>query len=116
MAKYLKFQDKNFSVGDTLRVHVLIKEDAEKSRIQIFEGILIAVDNKEQNTMFTVRKIGSDGIGIERIFPLHSPIVADIELKKSGRVRRAKLHYLRGRIGKTATNIKQELETPASTQ
>ncbi len=110
MAKYLNYNDTQFSIGDTIRVHVQIKE-GDKSRIQIFEGILIAVDNREQNTMFTVRKLGADGVGIERIFPRHTPSIAMIDLKKSGSVRRAKLHYLRSRIGKKATNIKQEVSS-----
>ena len=113
MANHLTYNDKEFSVGDTIRVHVSIKEEGDKTRIQVFEGILIAVDNRESNKMFTVRKIGTDSIGIERIFPVDAPFIANIELKKAGKVRRAKLHYLRGRVGKTATNIKQNLETEA---
>jgi large subunit ribosomal protein L19 len=86
--------------GDTVRVHVKIKE-GEKYRIQVFEGVVIAQKNNGISSTFTVRKVSS-GYGIERIFPLHSPIIEKLEVVKSGKVRRARLYYLRGRRGKAA--------------
>lgn len=86
--------------GDTVRVHVKIKE-GEKFRIQIFEGVIIAQKNNDISSTFTVRKVSS-GYGIERIFPIHSPIIEKMEVVKSGKVRRARLYYLRGRRGKAA--------------
>jgi large subunit ribosomal protein L19 len=86
--------------GDTVRVHVKIKE-GEKYRIQVFEGVVIAQKNNGISSTFTVRKV-SLGYGIERIFPLHSPIIEKLEVVKSGKVRRARLYYLRGRRGKAA--------------
>ena len=90
----------DFSAGDTLRVQVRIKE-GERERLQAFEGVCIARNGGGLNESFTVRKI-SFGEGVERVFPLYSPNVAEIEVKKKGRVRRAKLYYLRGRTGKSA--------------
>lgn len=89
-----------FRPGDTVRVHVKIKE-GEKYRIQIFEGVVIAHKNNGISSTFTVRKVSS-GYGIERIFPVHSPIIEKLEVVKSGKVRRARLYYLRGRRGKAA--------------
>lgn len=89
-----------FRPGDTVRVHVKIKE-GEKYRIQIFEGVVIAHKNNGVSSTFTVRKVSS-GYGIERIFPVHSPIIEKLEVVKSGKVRRARLYYLRGRRGKAA--------------
>jgi large subunit ribosomal protein L19 len=89
-----------FSPGDTLRVQVRIKE-GERERLQAFEGVCIARSGAGLNESFTVRKI-SFGEGVERVFPLYSPNVASIEVKKKGKVRRAKLYYLRGRRGKRA--------------
>jgi len=89
-----------FSPGDTLRVQVRIKE-GERERLQAFEGVCIARNGGGLNESFTVRKL-SFGEGVERVFPLYSPNVASIEVKKRGRVRRAKLYYLRGLQGKRA--------------
>lgn len=89
-----------FKAGDTVRVHVRIIE-GEKERIQVFEGVVIAMRNAGVRSSITVRKV-SYGIGVERIFPLHSPIVSKIEVKSKGRVRRAKLYYLRNLRGKAA--------------
>ncbi len=90
----------DFRSGDTVRVHVKIKE-GDKYRIQVFEGVVIARKKNRISSTFTVRKI-SFGYGIERIFPLHSPIIDKLEVVKSGKVRRARLYYLRGRRGKAA--------------
>lgn len=89
-----------FRSGDTVRVHVKIKE-GDKYRIQVFEGVVIARKSNGISSTFTVRKV-SFGYGIERIFPLHSPIIEKLEVVKSGKVRRARLYYLRGRRGKAA--------------
>ncbi len=89
-----------FRPGDTVRIHVKIKE-GDKYRIQVFEGVVIVQKNNGVSSTFTVRKV-SFGYGIERIFPLHSPIIEKLEVMKSGKVRRARLYYLRGRRGKAA--------------
>jgi len=89
-----------FGPGDTLRVHVKVVEGT-RERVQVFEGVCIARKNGNLNASFTVRKI-SYGEGVERIFPLHSPRIAKIEVMKRGAVRRAKLYYLRGLRGKSA--------------
>ncbi len=88
------------SIGDTVKVHVKIKE-GDKSRIQVFEGTVIAKKHGGINETFTVRRV-AHGCGIERVFPLHSPVVEKVEVVRSGRVRRAKLYYLRDRVGKAA--------------
>lgn len=90
----------NFRVGDSVKVHVRIKE-GDKERIQVFEGVVIARRNGDLRSSFTVRKT-SFGQGVERIFPLHSPIIDKIEVARKGRVRRAKLYYLRSLRGKAA--------------
>jgi len=89
-----------FSPGDTVIVHVKVKE-GERERLQAYEGVVIARRNRGANSSFTVRKI-SYGEGVERVFPLHSPTVAKIEVKRKGDVRRAKLYYLRNLTGKAA--------------
>lgn len=89
-----------FRTGSTVRVHVKIKE-GDKSRIQVFEGLVIARKGGGISEVFTVRKI-SNQIGVERTFPLHSPIIDKIEVVRHGKVRRNKLYYLRGRSGKAA--------------
>ena len=90
----------SFSSGDTVRVHVKIKE-GEKERIQAFQGVVISKHRSSANATFTVRKV-SYGIGVERIFPLHSPIIYKIEIITRGRVRRSKIYYLRKLKGKAA--------------
>ena len=90
----------DFRVGDTIRVHVKIRE-GDKERVQIFEGIVIARKNGDLRSTFTVRKT-SFGQGVERIFPLHSPVIDKIEVTKKGKVRRAKLYFLRTLKGKAA--------------
>lgn len=96
----LKAEKPEFGVGDTVRVHVRVVE-AGKERIQVFEGIVIAKRHDSARETFTVRKI-SHGVGVERTFLLHSPKVANIERVRRGLVRRAKLFYLRDKIGKSA--------------
>ncbi len=87
--------------GDTIDVRYRVVE-GEKERIQVFTGVLISIRGSGVSATFTVRKIGSGGIGVERIFPLHSPFIAEIVVKKQAVVRRAKLYYLRKRKGKAA--------------
>ncbi len=91
----------NFGPGDTLRVHNRVVEGTGKERIQVYEGVCIARNNDGSNSSFTVRKI-SFGEGVERVFPLFSPRIAKIEVSRKGKVRRAKLYYLRQRSGKSA--------------
>ncbi len=90
-----------FKAGDTLRVAVEIKE-GDKKRIQNFEGVCIAIKGEGTGKTFTVRKIGANNVGVERIFPLYSDSIKDIKVLRRGRVRRAKLYYLRERRGKAA--------------
>ena len=96
----LRAETPEFAPGDTVRVLYLVRE-GQKERIQAFEGVCIARKGGGVDETFTVRKISS-GIGVERIFPLHAPTVSGIEVVRRGRVRRAKLYYLRGRRGKSA--------------
>ncbi|MGN0831643.1 MAG: 50S ribosomal protein L19 [Candidatus Ornithospirochaeta sp.] len=99
-AKQIKENAENFSVGDTVKVFFKIVEGTTE-RVQVFEGIVIAKNNSGVRKTFTVRKI-SYGVGVERIFPMHSPRIEKIEVVRRGRVRRAKLYYLRSRVGKAA--------------
>jgi large subunit ribosomal protein L19 len=96
----------NFNVGDTVRVHTKVVE-GDKERIQIFSGVVIGRRGHGLNSMFTVRRI-SYGEGVERVFPVHSPRVEKVEVERKGAVRRAKLTYLRSRIGKGATAVKEK--------
>ena len=96
----IKGQPPAFRSGDSVKVHVKVRE-GEKDRIQIFQGTVIAIRGGGTGSTFTVRKI-SDGVGVERVFPLHSPIIGKIEVVRRGRVRRSKLYYLRELRGKAA--------------
>ena len=98
--EYLKSDIPDFRSGDNVKVHVRLKE-GEKERIQVFEGLVIARKHGGINETVTVRKV-SYGVGVERIFPLHSPIIESIKLVRRGKVRRAKLYYLRKLTGKAA--------------
>ena len=109
---YMRDDYPEFSSGDTLRVHVKIKE-GDKERIQVFQGTVISRRGSGTGASFTVRKISS-GIGVERIFPLHSPNIDKIEKVRSGLVRRKKLYYLRGLTGKSA-RIKEEFAETTKT-
>ena len=102
----LKSDLPEFGPGDTVRVQVRVKE-GDRERLQAFEGVVIAKRNRGLNSSFTVRKI-SYGEGVERVFQTHSPLVASIEVRRRGDVRRAKLYYLRSRTGKSA-RIKQKI-------
>ena len=99
-AAQLKAEVPQFNVGDTVRVHALIKE-GNRERIQVFEGTVIKRQGGSNRETFTVRKI-SNGVGVEKTWPLHSPNVEKVEVVRQGKVRRAKLFYLRNRVGKKA--------------
>lgn len=102
----LKQQVDDFNIGDTVRVSAKIKE-GNRERIQVFEGIVLKCQGGSNRETFTVRKF-SNGVGVEKTWPLHSPIVEKIEVVRHGKVRRAKLNYLRGRIGKRA-KVKEKI-------
>jgi large subunit ribosomal protein L19 len=108
----------DFHVGDTVRVHYKLIEKEKtagkakrevhetiRERLQAFEGIVIAIKNRGENVMFTVRRVGAGAIGVERIFPLNSPWIKKLEVKRKGDVRRAKLYYLRDKVGKAAQRV-----------
>src|SRR5699024_3813907 len=102
----LKENAVNFNVGDTVRVHAKIKE-GNRERIQVFEGTVIALKEGGIQETVTVRRM-SYGVGVEKTFPVHSPNIEKIEVVRRGKVRRAKLYYLRGRVGKAA-KVKQDI-------
>ena len=104
--------DAKFNVGDTVKVHTKVVE-GDKERIQIFSGVVIGMRGTGLNETFTVRRI-SYGEGVERVFPLHSPRVDKIEVERGGSVRRAKLTYLRKRLGKGATLVREKEEKAAA--
>ncbi|OQX82969.1 MAG: 50S ribosomal protein L19 [Candidatus Omnitrophica bacterium 4484_49] len=107
-----KFQKKelpDFKVGDTVKVYTQFKE-GDRTRTQIFEGIVISRKGSGIKETFTVRKI-SYGEGVEKIFPIHSPAVVKVDVVRRGDVKRAKLYYLRGRVGKKATRVKERIVT-----
>ncbi|MEO7965990.1 MAG: 50S ribosomal protein L19 [Gemmatimonadaceae bacterium] len=109
--EWLRAELPPFRAGDTVRVNVRVKE-GDKERLQAFEGVVIARRGSGVSATFTVRKI-SNGVGVERIFPVHSPMLAEILVIRRGRVRRAKLYYLRHLVGK-ATRIKEKKTRVAS--
>src|SRR5947208_14180235 len=112
--QFRKDSSANFGVGDSVRVHTKVVE-GDKERIQIFSGVVIGRRGRGLNEMFTVRRI-SYGEGVERVFPVHSPRVDKVEVERKGSVRRAKLTYLRTRLGKGATLVKEkEGRTTATT-
>ena len=102
----LKAEAPQIQVGDLVKVHVRISE-GDKSRIQVFEGTVIAKKHGGINETFTVRRV-AHGCGIERVFPLHSPAVEKVDVIRNGKVRRAKLYYLRDRVGK-ASKVKEKI-------
>ena len=97
-----------FNAGDTMKVHLKVVEGT-RERIQIFEGLCIAKSNRSLNSTFTVRKI-SNGEGVERVFPVYSPLISKLEVVRRGDVRRAKLYYLRGRSGKKARIAEKRMD------
>ena len=110
-AKYLRNDVPEMRSGDQVRVHTKIKE-GDKERIQVFEGVVIRHRRGQARAMFTVRKV-SYGVGVERMFPVHSPRIEKIEVMGHGQVRRARLYYLRGLQGKAARLHQEEGEAPA---
>ena len=117
--QFRKDSSANFGVGDSVRVHTKVVE-GDKERIQIFSGVVIGRRGRGLNEMFTVRRI-SYGEGVERVFPVHSPRVDKVEVERKGAVRRAKLTYLRKRLGKGATLVKEKegraaVEIPATAE
>ncbi|MDY6795933.1 MAG: 50S ribosomal protein L19 [Actinomycetota bacterium] len=99
-SEYLRDDIPDFRPGDTVKIHVRVVEGS-RERIQVFQGVIISRKGGGTRETFTVRKV-SFGVGVERTFPLHSPIISKIELMSRGKVRRAKLYYLRERVGKSA--------------
>ena len=99
-ASQMKDEPGKFKAGDTVKVHFKIVE-GKNERIQVYEGLVIAIKNSRAGRTFMVRK-NSYGVGVERVFPLHSPRIAKVEVVRPGKVRRAKLYYIRGKIGKAA--------------
>ncbi len=106
MAISATIKDISVHVGDLIRVHTRILE-GEKERVQVFEGMVIAIKGRGVNKMFTVRKIASASIGVERVFPVLSPWISKIEIKKIGHVRRAKLYYVRTKSSRQVAGITQ---------
>lgn len=107
MAQHFEFNNQPISVGDTVAVHQEISE-GNKKRIQVFEGIVIAAGGQQTGRSFTVRKISSNNVAVEKIFPLELPSLQKIVVKRHGDVRRAKLYFLRDKIGRRATRIKEK--------
>jgi len=100
-----------FRVGDTVRIHHQFK-DKDKTQTQMFEGIVIKIKGRELGKSFTVRKIAANSIGVEKIWPVHSPNIKKIEVKKKGNPKRSKLYYLRQRKGKEAVKVKAVKKSP----
>ncbi|AKM81561.1 MAG: 50S ribosomal protein L19 [Candidatus Pacebacteria bacterium GW2011_GWF2_38_9] len=107
MAQNFIYNDQEVNVGDTVRVHQEISE-GKKTRVQVFEGLVIAVKNREVNKTFTVRKIATNNVGVEKIFPIMMPSIKKIEVKRRGDVKRSKLYYLRDKVGKAASRVKEK--------
>jgi len=107
MAQHFIVRDQKVSVGDTVAVHQEVSE-GNKKRIQIFEGIVIAAGGEGSGRSFTVRKIASNNVAVEKIFPLDLPSLQKVVVKRQGAVRRAKLYFLRQKIGRRATRIKEK--------
>ncbi len=108
---HMRFDIPAIRIGDTVKVHVKIRE-GDKERIQIFEGLVIRSHKAKMGATVTVRKV-SYGVGVERIFPIHSPQIDRIEILRRGRIRRSRLYYLRQRVGKAA-RIREKREQPKS--
>jgi len=110
---HMRFDIPALRIGDTVKVHVKIRE-GDKERIQVFEGVVIRTHRAKMGATLTVRKV-SYGVGVERIFPIHSPQIDKIEILRRGRIRRSRLYFLRHRVGKAA-RIREKRETPKSQQ
>jgi large subunit ribosomal protein L19 len=107
MAKQFTYNDQEVAVGDTVRIHQEVRE-GDNARMQTFEGIVIAIKNRGNGRTMTVRRIGVNGVGVEKILPVNLPSIKQIEVTRKGKVRRSKLYYLRNRVGKAATRIKEK--------
>lgn len=107
MSQHFTYHQQTISSGDTVRIHQEIIED-KKKRIQIFEGIVIAIKNRGRGKTMTIRKIAANSIGVEKIFPVFLPSIKKIQIKRQGQVKRAKLYYLRAKLGKAATRVKEK--------
>lgn len=107
MAQNFIYNDQEINIGDTVRVHQEISE-GKKTRVQVFEGIVMAIKNREVNKSFTVRKIASGNVGVEKIFPVLMPSIKKIEVKRRGEIKRSKLYYLRDKVGKAASRVKEK--------
>lgn len=107
MSLSLTIKNTTINVGDTVAVHQNILEGG-KTRVQSFEGIVIAIQNREENKNFVVRKIATAGVGVEKIFPAMLPSITKVVVKRNGVVRRSKLYHLRSRIGKDASKLKEK--------
>ena len=115
-SEHFRKEPLKFAVGDSVRVHTKVVE-GDKERVQIFAGLVIGRRGRGLNETFTVRRI-SYGEGVERVFPIHSPRVEKVEVERQGSVRRAKLTYLRNRVGKSATSVKDKtiIRLPSATR
>jgi len=113
MAQSVIVKNQEISVGDTVVIHQTI-EEGKKTRVQSFEGIVIAIQNREENKSFVVRKIATGSIGVEKIYPVLLPSITKVVLKRSGHVNRSKLYYLREKVGKRATKVKERKITSAA--
>lgn len=102
---YLKTDLEDFSVGDTVNLAIKVIDTKEGERIQNFEGVLIRTSGSGTRKTLTVRKIGANGVGVERIMPLNSPVLSGVKLVKKGKARRSRLYYLRDRTGKSALKV-----------
>ena len=111
----LKDKPPQMEAGDTVRVHTRIVE-GDRERVQVFQGTIIRLRSGGINANFTVRRIASDGVGVERTFPIHSPRVEKVEVLRHAQVRRANLYYLRGRTGKAARLKSRQEQIQAATQ
>jgi len=109
MANKFSYKQNDYGVGDTVSVTYKVVE-GEKTRQQVFTGLVIATGGRQDNKSFTVRKISTAGVGVERIWPVLSPEISDVALVSKGRARRSKLYYLRNRTGKSAIRVKAEIK------
>lgn len=115
MALAISHKDSEFRIGDIVRVHQKIQEDA-KTRIQVFEGTVMAISGHGTSKSFTVRRIGAGNIGIERIFPIISPVIDKVEVKTPGHVRRAKIYYIRDKSARELAEITRPREAKPQTK
>lgn len=107
MSQYFTYQDQTIAIGDTVRISQEIQE-GEKKRVQAYEGLVIAIKGRDNGKTFTVRKIATNSIGVEKIFPVALPSIQKIEVKRKGEVKRAKLYFLRDLIGKAARIVEKK--------